>query len=513
MQSTDITAKVKNYIRFGLATVILLAALLGYAEFQYWHRLEVIELTDAKVAGTIVSVRVLANGKVKELSFEDGAEVKAGDVIARLEVAITEEEIRQLEDTVQLAKDNYAELQLGQTVTVPVQRERVVYPPAPPTVHYSSGSASSLARLEERANRMAELFDMGAVSAVERDKARAAYESALAESQSATYEYSAVPQPIIEYYTEYVEEFRPTPPEVLAGAEQAIRQAELSLNVARQEARETDVIAPVSGTIYYSVEVDQDLSAGESVAGVGDSRELWIEAEVTEEIFNKIPLGKLVSYSIDGRELFGTVIEKIRPNVEQPAEETPAPIELPEIPTSGNQPGALIGDNPPVETPAENLPAENSPAENPDAGKIRAIINSFRENPQIVEAETEIINGDDKIRAVLDSIKENSAQSAAETPANETPAVETPNAETPAVETPAVETPNVETPANENPNVENPNAENPANENAAPQPPKFLDGTESRPKPNDKFIIKISLPAERDFDCQPNTKTTVRIKI
>lgn len=506
MQSTDITAKVKNYIRFGLATIILLAALLGYAEFQYWHRLEVIELTDAKVAGTIVSVRVLANGKVKELSFEDGAEVKAGDVIARLEVAITEEEIRQLEDTVQLAKDNYAELQLGQTVTVPVQRERVVYPPAPPTVHYSSGSSSSLARLEERANRMAELFDMGAVSAVERDKARAAYESALAESQSATYEYSAAPQPIIEYYTEYVEEFRPTPPEVLAGAEQAIRQAELSLNVARQEARETDVIAPVSGTIYYSVEVDQDLSAGESVAGVGDSRELWIEAEVTEEIFNKIPLGKLVSYSIDGRELFGTVIEKIRPNVEQPAEETPAPIELPEIPTSGNQPGALIGDNPPVETPAENLPAETpaeissaeTPAENPDAGKIREIINSFRDNPQIVEAESEIINDNDKIRTVLDSIKENSAQ---------------PVAETPAVETPAVETPNVETPANENPNVENPNVENPANENAAPQPPKFLDGTESRPKPNDKFIIKISLPAERDFDCQPNTKTTVRIKI
>lgn len=489
MQSTDITAKVKNYIRFGLATVILLAAVIGYAEFQYWHRLEVIELTDAKVAGTIVSVRVLANGKVKELSFEDGAEVKAGDVIARLEVAITEEEIRQLEDTVQLAKDNYAELQLGQTVTVPVQRERVVYPPAPPpTVHYSSGSSSSLARLEERANRMAELFDMGAVSAVERDKARAAYESALAESQSATYEYSAAPQPIIEYYTEYVEEFRPTPPEVLAGAEQAIRQAELSLNVARQEARETDVIAPVSGTIYYSVEVDQDLSAGESVAGVGDSRELWIEAEVTEEIFNKIPLGKLVSYSIDGRELFGTVIEKIRPNVEQPAEETPAPIELPEIPTSGNQPGALIGDNPPIETPAEN-----SPAENPDAEKIREIINSFRDNPQIVEAESEIINDNDKIRTVLDSIKENSAQ---------------PVAETPAVETPAVETPNVETPANENPNVENP-----ANENAAPQPPKFLDGTESRPKPNDKFIIKISLPAERDFDCQPNTKTTVRIKI
>ena len=281
---------------------------------------------------------------------------------------------------------------------------------------------------------MAELFEMGAVSAVQRDAARRAYESALAESQSsvATYEYSAAPAPIIEYYTEYVDEFRPTPAEVLAGAEQAIKQAELSLNVAKQEARETDVIAPVSGTIYYGVQVDDELSAGDSVSKIGDSRELWIEAEVSEEIFNKIPLGKLVSYTIDGKEIFGTVIEKIAPAVETP-EETPETLELPEIPTTDNQPAQLIGENPPEEIPAVEE-------------KIRTIINSVKENPQAVQAETEIINSpaqsEEKIREIISSFKEN-------------------------------------------PQVQ----------------------------PNDKFIIKISLPAERDFDCQPNTPVTVKIKI
>ena len=96
MQSTDITDKVKNYIRFGLIVVLGLAAIIGYGEYKYWHSDEVIQIDDAKVAGTMVSVRVLANGKVSELLFEDGAEVKVGDVIARLEVAITEEEIHQL---------------------------------------------------------------------------------------------------------------------------------------------------------------------------------------------------------------------------------------------------------------------------------------------------------------------------------------------------------------------------------------------------------------------------------
>lgn len=430
MQSTDITATVQKVIRFSLVGVVIAAMLIGYGEYKYWHKDETLKLEGAKVVGTMVSVRVLANGKVKELTFEDGAEVKAGDVIARLEVAITPEEIQQLEDTVQLARDNYAELAAGQWVKVPVQRERVTYPPAPPPTANYSAPSGNLAKLEERANRMAELFEMGAVSAVQRDAARRAYESALAESSSPTYEYSAAPAPIIEYYTEYVDEFRETPPEVLAGADQAIKQAELSLNAAKQEARESDVIAPVSGTIYYGVKVEDDLSAGDSVSRIGDSRELWLEVEVTEDVFNKIPLGKLASYTINGKEVLGTVIEKIKPNVVEVAEpqETQEPIELPEIPTSENQAAPLIG-----ETPAST------------------------EEPQAVQAETETVNQtpDEKIRAIISKYRKEPTQ----------------------------------------------------------QPPTIPDKFEEQAKPNDKFIIKISIPSERDFDCSPNTTTTVRIRL
>ena len=403
MQNTDLTATVKKIIKFSLAGVLTLALIIGYAEFKYWHKDEVIQLDDAKVTGTMVSVRVLANGKVKELLFEDGAEVKAGDVIARLEVSITEEEIQQLENTVQLAKDNYAKLAEGQWVKVPVQRERVITPA--PSVSYSAPSGN-LAKLEERANRMAELFEMGAVSAVQRDAARRAYESALAESSSPSYSQA---EPVVEYYTEYVDEFRQTPAEVLAGAEQAIKQAEISLNAAKQEARETNVIAPVSGNIYYGVEVDKELSAGDSVSRIGDSRELWLEVEVTEEIFDKIPLGKLASYSIDGHQLFGTVIEKIKPNIQEQSEES-EPVELPDIPTTENAPAPLIGENQPAENPTEN--PEAKPTENPP-----------------------------------------------------------------------------------------------------PQPPKIPEEFAEQQKPNDKFIIKISMPVERDFDCPPNTSTVVKIKL
>ncbi len=236
MQTIDITAKIKNIIRYVPICIVILALLIGYAEFKYWHKSETLQLNDAKVAGTMVSVRVLANGKVKELLFEDGAQVKAGDVIARLEVNVTEEEIQQLENTVQLAKDNYAQLSQGQWVKVAVQRERIIThaPVAVESVRPASPPAN-LDKLKERATRMAELFDMGAVSAKERDAARRAYENALSESQSpSTQTTYTTPEPTVEHYTEYVDEFRPTPPEVLAGAEQAIKQTSPSKRLVKR---------------------------------------------------------------------------------------------------------------------------------------------------------------------------------------------------------------------------------------------------------------------------------------
>ena len=193
--------------------------------------------------------------------------------------------------------------------------------------------------------------------------------------------------------------------------------------------------------------VDEEIVAGDSISRIGDSRELWLEVEVTEEIFNKIPLGKLATYTIDGKELVGTVIEKIKPNVTEKVKEAPEPIELPEIPTTEKAPAQLIGDGQAAETqPAETPPTEPPPAETP------------AEPPQAVQAETQVVENPDtnsKIKAIVDKYRKNKT----------------------------------------------------------PAPPTIPNEFAEQQQPNDKFIIKISIPAERDFEIRPNTKTTVKIKI
>lgn len=468
METIDLSGKIKLLIKFGLILLLATAGAIGYGVFEHYHAFRELRIENAKVTGTMVSVRTLVNGKVSEFLFEDGDEVKAGDVIARLEISITDETIQQLENTVELARQNYEDLKQGQWVKVPVKRTRAVRTPVTTsTVRESSSGSANLSALEERANRMKELFEMGAVSAVQRDAAIAAYENAKNSSSSSSY----YTENGVSYETtyveeiEYVDEFQTTPPAVLIGAENAVKQAELSLNVALQEAQETEIIAPVDGTIYYSTELEKDLQAGEVVAKVGDSNELWLVAEVSEEIFNKVPLGKLVSYTIDGNNLNGIVIEKIAPD---PVEEVPA-AENPAATENSTAENPATTENATTENPT---PTENSNAENSTAYNFFSWIN----------------------KAYAEPADATSTESTAE-PST----VENSTAESPA--------------ATENSATENSTAENPTAENSPPQVSENQTDAPPDEFRNDKFLLRVSLPEERNFECKPNSTTTLKIRL
>ena len=423
MGTVDITDKVKRIIKYGLVGLITLSALIGEAAFSYSHPDDTIKIDNARVAGTMVSMRVLTNGKVKELTKSDGDEVKAGDVIAKIEVSVTEEQIQQLENAVELAKANYAQLQIGQMVKVPIRKPKVTAVQTPPTqsnTNNSKKSPKTLAALEERKNRMELLYEMGAVSRKEMEAAVKEYELAKAAAEAPAPVPSAPATNEVEYEIEYVEQLQPTPPEILNGAQLAIKQAEMSLNVARQEAQQTEVVSPVDGTIYYSVEVDEEVEAGDVVARVGDSNELWLEAEVTEAQFDKISLGKLVNYVIEGNNLVGTVIDKIAPSPKEDEETDAAPVETESL------------------TPVE-LPNSNETS----TGDVQ---------PAAVEAPTPDTSTDNTQPATV--------------------------AELPKV---TMDTAQLE-------NDENPDRK-------------------------DKYIVKFSLPAERDFECKPNANVSVTVKL
>ncbi len=280
----DITERVKYFLKYGLVAILLLAFLGACGVWYYQNRYHTMRIYDAKVTSTMVGVKVFAGGTIKELAVSDGEYVEAGQTLAHVEVSITEEQIAQLEQTVELSKQNLAQVIQGQVVTIPVYESS------------AGASGADIARAEERMNRMNELFEMGAISANKRDEAAAEYEAAL----------SVVSVPSVTYRTTV----QPSSPEVIESAEIALRQAEAALENAKKAVQATEITAPVAGTVYYTELAEgSEVKAGQTIVNIGDSGRIWLEAGITPEQKAVLQLGQLVSYELGNQELQGTIIE------------------------------------------------------------------------------------------------------------------------------------------------------------------------------------------------------------
>lgn len=290
-------------MKYGLVGLILIAVLCAGGIYYYQHQHKYFNVYDAQVTSSLVAAKVHGNATITEKVVEDGEHVEAGDVIAHVKSTVTDEQIANLEQTVALSQRNLDEIKKGQTVTVAVPSPA----PAPAaSAPRSSGSSQSVASAESRMNRMNELFEMGAISAVQRDAAVSAYHAAVAAASSSAPAASAPSSsPAVRYQTTT----QPPDPKAVQNAELQLKQAQAALDNAKQDAAETDIVAPVAGTVYYAQGIDEGstVKAGETVASVGNADDIWIEAKVSPDKAAKIRLGQFVSYEIEGHQLQGSV--------------------------------------------------------------------------------------------------------------------------------------------------------------------------------------------------------------
>lgn len=290
-------------MKYGLVGLILIAVLCAGGIYYYQHQHKYFNVYDAQVTSSLVAAKVHGNAVITEKVVEDGEHVEAGDVIAHVKSTVTDEQIANLEQTVALSQRNLDEVKKGQTVTVAVPSLASAPAASAPR---SSGSSQSVASAESRMNRMNELFEMGAISAVQRDAAVSAYHAAVAAASSSAPAASAPSSsPAVRYQTTT----QPPDPKAVQNAELQLKQAQTALDNAKQDAAETDIVAPVAGTVYYAQGIDEGstVKAGETVASVGNADDIWIEAKVSPDKAAKIRLGQFVSYEIEGHQLQGSV--------------------------------------------------------------------------------------------------------------------------------------------------------------------------------------------------------------
>ena len=302
----DLTKKVKNIIRFGLLGLIILAVIAGGGIYWYQHLNNNMTVYDAKVVSNDVAIKSKADGTITELVVKAGDHVEAGDVIAKITPSITDEQIAQLEQNVDLNKKTLEQLKKGMTTAV----NPPAAPAATPSVDY--GAQQRLAEAASRLQRMNELYSMGAISAVKRDEAAADYASAKAAASAAPAATQTVPStPNITT--------QPADPKLIQQAELQVKQAEAALANAKEDQQATEIVATSAGTVVWADDIAEgtNVKANQQVASIEAADNMWLEAKVTAAQATKIRLGQFVNYTIAGKKLQGSVQDIIDPTVKK----------------------------------------------------------------------------------------------------------------------------------------------------------------------------------------------------
>ena len=303
----DLTKKVKNIIRFGLLGLIILAVIAGGGIYWYQHLNNNMTVYDAKVVSNDVVIKSKADGTITELVVQAGDHVEAGDVIAKITPSITDEQIAQLEQNVDLNKKTLEQLKKGMTIAVIAPAA----PAATPSVDY--GAQQRLAEAASRLQRMNELYSMGAISAVKRDEAAADYASAKAAASAAP----AATQTTVSSTPNITTQ--PADPKLIQQAELQVKQAEAALANAKEDQQATEIVATSAGTVVLADDIAEgtNVKANQQVASIEAADNMWLEAKVTAAQATKIRLGQFVNYTIAEKKLQGSVQDIIDPTVKK----------------------------------------------------------------------------------------------------------------------------------------------------------------------------------------------------
>ena len=291
---TDITEKIKPVIRYSLPLILVIAAVLVFGIFKWNETKSVLDISDAKLTSSVVHVSSQSDGTLTEILVNDGDKVEAGQVIAKVKVITTPQQIEALQKACDEAQANYDNLE--QQIKNSVTSQTVVS-----TAPSAGDIAAAQARVDAaaaQAQKMSKLYSIGAVSATQYTEAQSEYSAAQAASapRQVTQEVSSAPSKELS--------------EALASAQVQLEQAQAALKQAQSDENYADITAPVSGIVYLTnFKQGDSLKENDVLLNIGNTKNLWVEAPLTEEQYNKVHPGQFVNYTVDDLNLTGTVLE------------------------------------------------------------------------------------------------------------------------------------------------------------------------------------------------------------
>jgi HlyD family secretion protein len=261
-----------------LIAVLVLAGLLVLGVWLYWGTEKsdhgVLRLS-GHIEATETDLGFKVPGKIAAIYFQEGQEVKAGEVVAELESHDLREEVKAAQARLDTTRANLAKLEAGYRPQEVREAQAAV--------------AQAQADYDDKAkdfHRMQNLFQRQTVSASTRDKSEAAYLMAKEALRRAQENYDLLKSG---YRREDIE-----------AARADFRQAQASLELARTRLGYATITSPVTAVVLARpVEPGHVAAVGATVLTLGDLDHAYFEGYIPETDLARVHYGQKAEVTTD----------------------------------------------------------------------------------------------------------------------------------------------------------------------------------------------------------------------
>jgi HlyD family secretion protein len=274
-----------------IVIVLVLMAAVGAGYLYYRHtRVATAPAGTILLSGNVEAhesvVAFRTQGRIVALPVEEGKPVKTGDLLAQLDDADYQQQVR-IDEAVMRTRDKELELAEAGNRTQDIQ---------------AAGQTVADARADldmKRADleRYSALYKRDAVSAQTRDQFDTAFKRA---------------QAVYERAQQNLSEIREgTRKEQIAVSQATLRAAKQSLELSKVRRDYTVLASPVTGVVTVrQAELGEYVAAGTPVVTIADLNQLWVRAYVSETDLGRVHWGQSVTIRTDtypGKSYKGTV--------------------------------------------------------------------------------------------------------------------------------------------------------------------------------------------------------------
>ncbi len=249
-------------------------------------------------SGTIEAIEVnvasKVSGQILTLAVEEGARVKPGDVLAMVDHATADIQLRQAEAGVDLAQAQLVLLRNG------ARREDIQQAEAA-----LKQAEANLQVAADDARRMRELLQTGSVTTKQRDDAQARLTVAEAQRSSAAESLNKVR--------------RLARPEEIQAAEARLAQARAAADLLSKTIADCTIVAPAGGIVTHkAVEAGELVTPGATMVTLAKLDSVYVMIYITEKEMGRARLGDGVEVRIDAfpKRAFDGKVTYISPEAE-----------------------------------------------------------------------------------------------------------------------------------------------------------------------------------------------------